>query len=196
MTWDLARGEEFLPHTSLTELKRLMKAETKAKPRLRLLIALHRKQGKPLDEITEACSVSRSTVHATLQRFQERGVTAAHAAKKEGRPPQLSIKQRKQLVRELERGPAHNRNGLWTTKEVRELIHKKFGVTYAPQHVWRILIASGLSLQKPRLHHYKAATLEEQAKFKKKRGVSPLTTAKRVLSWPAKTKPRSASSLA
>ena len=194
MVWNLARGEEFLPHTSLVELKRLVAAEKEAKPHLRLLIALHRKQGKAIDEIVDSCAASKSTVDTVLHRFVERGVTAAHAAKKDGRPSRLSLKQRKQLVRELERGPAHNRNGLWTTKEVRELIRKRFGVTYAPQHAWRILVACGFSLQKPRLHHYKAATLEEQEAFKKKRGASRDTTGKKVLSWPARTRPRSASS--
>ncbi len=191
MPWDLARGEEFLPRTSLSELKRLMRTEHEAKPRLRLLIALHRKQGKPLDEIAEACGVPRRTVHGTIERFQERGVAAAHAAKKDGRPPRLSPGQRRALVRELERGPAHNPAGLWTTKQVRELIRKKFGVAYAPQHVWRILKACGFALLRPRPRHYKAANRIEMERFKKKRGASQVITADTVLSWPAKTKRRS-----
>lgn len=191
MSWDLARGEEFLSRTSLSELKRLMQAEHEAKPRLRLLIALHRKQGKSLDYIAEACGVPRRTVHGTIERFQERGVTAAHAAKKEGRPPQLSLKQRKQLVRELERGPAHNPSRLWTTKQVRELIRKKFGVAYAPQHVWRILKACGFALLRPRPRHHNAATRLEMERFKKKQAASPTRTAAKVLSWPAKTKQHS-----
>lgn len=170
-----------------------MKAEHEAKPRLRLLIALHRKQGKPIDEIAEACGVPRRTVHGTLERFQERGVEAAHAVKQDGRPPQLSIKQRRFLVRELERGPAHNRTGLWTTKQVRELIRKKFDIEYAPQHVWRILKACGFALLQPRPRHHKAASRIEMERFKKKRGASRTSTVGAALSWPAKTKPRSAS---
>ena len=188
MSWDLARGEEFLPRTSLSELKQLMRAEHDAKPRLRLLIALHRKQGRPLDEIAEACGVPRRTVHGTLGRFQERGVAAAHAAKKDGRPPRLTSQQRRVLVRELERGPAHNHAGLWTTKQVRELVRKRFGIAYAPQHVWRILKACGFALLRPRPRHHKAVSRVEMERFKKKLGASPTRTDARVLSWPAKTR--------
>lgn len=191
MSWDLARGEAFLSRVSLVELKQRVATERSAKPRLRLLIALHRKQGKPLDEIAESCAISRSTAQAVLQRFQERGVAAAHAVKQDGRPPQLSLKQRRVLVRELERGPAHNPAGLWTTKEVRELIRKKFGVAYAPQHVWRILKACGFALLRPRPRHHKAANRIEMERFKKKQDASLTRTADAVLSWPAKTKRRS-----
>lgn len=194
MSWDLPRGEEFLPHTSPSELKQLMAAQTKARPRLWLLIAWHRKKGESVDSIAEACAVPKSTADTVLHRFAERGLTAAQPVKQEGRPPLLTLRQRKRLLTELEKGPSHNPSGLWTTKEVRELIRKRFGVAYAPQHVWRILVACGFSLQKPRLHHYKAASLEEQEAFKKKRGVWPRSTARKVLLWPAKTRPRSVSS--
>mgnify|MGYP001591030616 FL=1 len=194
MTWNLARGEDFLPRTSLSELKLLMKAETKAKPRLRLLIAAHRKQGKPLDGIAEACGVARRTVHGTLERFQKHGVTAAYAVKQEGRPPRLTVKQRKLLVHELERGPAYNHFGLWTTRQVRELIRKKFGINYAPQHVWRILINCGFSLQRPRKRHHKAALPEEMERFKKKRAGKHAITEKKGLSWAHRMRPPSVSS--
>lgn len=196
MNWDLPRGEAFLPSTSLSELKRLMSAEEKARPRLRLLIAWHRKKGESVDAIVEACAVPKSTVDTVLHRFVERGVTAATPVKQEGRPPCLTFSQRKQLAKSLERGPVHNPRGLWTTKEVREFIRKQFGVSFAPQHVWRILKASGYSMRVPRLRNFKAATPEEQAAFKKKRVASQRTTARKVLSWPAKTRPRSASSRA
>lgn len=191
MNWNLSRGEDFLPHNSLSEIKRLMKAETKAKPRLRLLIALHRKQGKPIDEIAEACSVPRRTVHGTLERFQEHGISAAHAVKQEGRPPHLSKRQREQLIKILDKGNPRTPSHLWTSKEVLSLIKKKFGVTYSPQHVWRLLIACGFSLQQPRPRHYKSPGKEVHDAFKKKRVASRVTTERNVLSWAAKMKPLS-----
>ncbi len=188
MTWNLARSEEFLPHTSLTELKQLMRTETNAKPRLRLLIAVHRKQGKSIDEIAEACSVPRRTAHGTIQRFQERGVTASNAAKKEGRTPRLSKKQRTHLLALLEKGNPRTPSRLWTSKEVLNLIKRKFNVTYTPQHVWRLLIACGFSLLVPRPRHYKSPGKEVHDAFKKKRGASRATTERKVLSWAAKMK--------
>ncbi|MFH1106723.1 MAG: winged helix-turn-helix domain-containing protein [Candidatus Micrarchaeota archaeon] len=191
MSWNLARGEDFLPNTSLSELKRLMRAETKAKPRLRLLIAVHRKQGKPLDEIAEACDTPRRTIHGTIQRFQERGVAASNAAEKKGRPPHLSKRQRLRLLKVLEKGNPRAPSRLWTSKEVLALIKKKFGVSYTPQHVWRLLDACGFSLLVPRPRHYKSPGEEVHDAFKKKHSLSRGTIGKKVLLWAARMKPRS-----
>ena len=188
MTWNLTRGEAFLPNTSLVALKQKMRAETKTKPRLRLLIAVHRKQGKPLDEIADASGMKRRTVHAILQRFQKKGIAAAHALKQDGRPPHLTKKQRIRLLTLLEKGNPRTPSRLWTSKEVLSLIQKKFGVSYTPQHVWKLLVTCGFSLQVPRPRHYKSPGKEVHEAFKKKRDASPRITARKVLSWAAKTK--------
>lgn len=194
MTWNLARGEAFLPHVSLQELKRSMAAETNAKSKLRWLIAIHRKQGKTMDAVAEACAAPKPTVQSVLHRFQDKGKRAAHAVKQDGRPPQLSKRQRLLLAKLLERGNGRAPSRLWTSKEVLALIKKKFGVTYTPQHVWRLLVACGFSLIQPRPRHYKSPSKEEQDAFKKKRGVSRGTTGKKVLLCAARMKPRLGSS--
>src|SRR3989338_8259934 len=152
MTWNLARGEEFLPRTSPSELKRLMQVEPEAKPRLRFLIALHRKQGKSLDEITEACAVPRRTVHGTIQRFRDRGLKAAHDAEKEGRPKRLSSKQLAQLKSQLLHSPKANgfSENFWTTRMVIKLVEREYGVSYTPQWMWTLLRKLGFSSKKPR----------------------------------------------
>ncbi len=38
---------------------------------------------------------------------------------------------------------------LWTTRRVAELIRKRVGVDYHPNHLWRLLQALGWSCQKP-----------------------------------------------
>lgn len=191
MSWNLLRGNSFLPDVSLHELKRKMATENNAKSKVRFLIAIHRKQGYSLDEISEACAVLRSTVAAVLQRFQERGVTAAHAVKQKGRPPQLTKKQRALLLQTLQKGNPRTPSKLWTSKEVLDLIKRKFKVNYSPQHVWRLLIACGFSLLQPRPRHYKSPGKEVHDKFKKKRVALPSTTRKKVLLWAVKMKQRS-----
>src|SRR3989338_3376545 len=145
MTWNLARGEEFLPRTSPSELKRLMQVEPEAKPRLRFLIALHRKQGKSLDEIAEACAVPRRTVHGTIERFRDRGLNAAHDAKKEGRPKRLTQKQLKKLRKQLLRSPKASgfTENFWTTRMVIKLVEREFDVSYTPQWMWTLLCKLG-----------------------------------------------------
>ena len=171
MTWDLPRGEEFLPRTSLSELKRRMEAEHEAKPRLRLLIASHRKRGKSLDEIVEACGVPRRTVHGTLERFVENGLSAAHAVKQSGRPKRLNAVQLRSLRARLLRSPQKSgfREGFWSTRMVLALVGRKYGVAYTREHMTRVLAKLGFSYKKPRPTNPRRASDEEVAAFKKKR---------------------------
>jgi len=166
--WNLPRGEDFLPQSSIGELKSLYAKESKTKPKLRLLCAIHRKQGESLDDIVDRTQMKRRTVHETLRRFVERGVSGKDSIKQDGRPCRLTKKQRKQLVGVLERGPPNNPSGLWTTKEVRKLIHKQYGVKYTHQHVWEILAVAGFSLQTPRPRNYKSPDEAEIERFKKR----------------------------
>jgi len=190
MSWNLARGETFLPYVSIQELKQCMVAETNAKAKLRWLVAIHRKEGKSMDAIAESCALTKSTIQGILHRFKEKGKDAALAIKQEGRPPILSKKQREQLLIILEKGNLHAPSRLWTSKEVLGLIRKKFNVVYTPQHVWRLLTSCGFSLIQPRPRHYKAPSKEEQMLFKKKAGKLPTTTGKKDLLWAQRTKQR------
>ena len=164
--WNLPKGNEFLPKTTLGELETLYAAEKKAKPKTRLLCAIHRKKGASIDDIAEITNQKRATVHTTLRRFQTRGPNAKDAKKQTGRPAFLTIRQRRELIKQLEQGPPQNRTGLWSTKEVKEYIHKKYGVTYTNVHVWELLKALGFSLQRPR--HRKDPDEAEIDRFKKK----------------------------
>ena len=189
--WDLARGEDFLSDFSINHLHRSYFLEKDAKAKLRLLCAVHRKNGKSLDEIAIILNRPRRTIHSWLTRFQEKGINAKNSVKQSGRPPTLSVSQRKRLIRDLEHGPLHNPNGLWTTKEVKDLLKKKYFVDFVNQHVWRILIASGFSLQRPRKQHYLRPKKAELNRFKKKRKEKSGNIARKDLSLVAKTKQHS-----
>ena len=168
MTWNLPRGEDFLPRTSLSEIKQKMQAEHQAKPRLRFLIALHRKQGKAIDEIVEACGVPRRTVHGTLERFTKNGITAAHAVKQTGRPKRLQPKHLRDLKKRLLRSPQQNgfRESFWTTRMILELVKRFYGATYDVSHLRRLLHALGFSYKKPRPTNPRRASDEDIADFK------------------------------
>lgn len=186
--WNLPKGKDFLQATSVKKLEQCYEKEKNAKSKVRLLCAINRKRGKSIDEIAYMTSLPRRTVHGCLHRFTQRGLSAHKSVKQSGRPPQLTTSQRRKLFCELERGPPHNPSGLWSTKEVRELIQKKFLVKYAPQHVWRLLVTCGFSLQRPRPHHYKAASPDEIIRFKKKRDAKQLLIERKDLLWALKTK--------
>lgn len=166
--WNLPKGEDFLPRVDIEELRKLYHKEKEAKPKLRLLCVIHRKEGSSLDEIVSYTNMKRRTVHDTLRRFMDRGIDAKDSKKRSGRPSKLSEKQRKRLIARLERGPPYNRNGLWTTKEVREIIRKEYGVKYTHAHVWELLKTAGFSIQRPRPRNYNRPPDEEIKRFKKR----------------------------
>lgn len=181
--WTLMKGKAFLPETSLRQIRLLYDVEKNAKSKLRLLAAVHRKNGKSIDEIAYLLSKSRRTIHGWLTRFQERGINGKDSIKQSGRPATMTLKQRKSLVKELEHGPPHNPSGLWTTKDIKKLLKRKYHVEFVSQHVWRLLVSLGFSMQRPRKRHYQRPSDEEIAQFKKKLDEKHSITARKDLLW-------------
>lgn len=191
--WQLPKGKEFLPNKSIQQLQKLYDREPNAKAKIRLLSALHRKKGESIDGISYLISKNRRTVHSWLVRFNVRGIEAKDSIKQPGRIPTLTIKQRQKLIKILERGPPHNQSGLWSSKEVRGILTKKFNRTYVKQHIWRLLVSLGFSMQRPRKRHYRRPDDKEIARFKKKLDERPSTTVRKDLLWARKMRPPSAS---
>lgn len=189
--WNLPKGNDFLLGISSRRLQKLYDAEKNAKAKIRLLSALHRKKGKSIDDISYLLLKNRRTIHSWLVRFNERGIEGKDSKKAPGKIPTLTVMQRQKLVKILERGPPYNPTGLWSTKEVRDLITKKFKQTYVKQHVWRMLVSLGFSMQRPRKRHYKKPSDEEIRQFKKKLDEKQDITVRKDLLWAHKMKQHS-----
>lgn len=187
--WSLPNGANFLPEVSTNRLRSMYAAEQHPKSKLRLLAATHRRAGKSIDEIAYMLSKPRRTVHGWLTRFAERGITAKDAIRQPGRPSQLTLAQRRQLVKDLEHGPPHNTTGLWSTKDVQELLRRKYKVVFVKQHVWRMLDQLGFSMLRPRKAHHRKADAATIAAFKKKRADWCESTDDKDLSSQPRTKP-------
>lgn len=166
--WELAKGKEFLSNISVKKLQKMYDKEKDVKSKLRLLSAVHRKRGKSMDEIAYILSKPRRTIHGWLTRFQKRGLSGKDSIKQSGRPATLTLTQQKNLIKDLERGPPHNPTGLWSTKELKDLLKRKYYVEFVNQHVWRLLVSLGFSMQRPRKQHYRKPSEEEITQFKKK----------------------------
>ena len=192
--WKLTKGDKFLPTISLKKLQKMYDKEKSAKSKLRLLTAVHRKRGKSIDEIAYILSKSRRTIHGWLTRFQKRGISGKDSIKQSGRPATLTLTQRKNLVKDLERGPPHNISGLWSTKELRNLLKRKYCVEFVNQHVWRLLVSLGFSMQRPRKRHYQRVSDEEIIQFKKKRDEKQNIIERKDLLWARKMRPHLVSS--
>ena len=187
--WKLTKGKDFLYEISLQKLKMVYNKEQNVKAKLRLLAAIHRKKGKSIEYICEQLERPKTTIHRWLNNFQNNGLKAKDSIKQRGRLPLLTLKQRASLLKELEHGPPHNPTGLWSTKEVKNLLKRKYGLSFVNQHIWRIIIGLGFSLQRPRKKHYKSASETEITEFKKKLNEKQNITERKDLLWAHKMKP-------
>lgn len=118
--------------------------------RRRRAVELLRK-GWTLSAIAARLGCSAGSVFLWRARFRARGDAGLDAKPVPGRPPKLTPRQRETLSRVLLRGPLRlgYTTELWTTRRVAEVIRQQFGVTYHPNHLWRLLQALGWSCQKP-----------------------------------------------
>ena len=153
---------------------------------------MHRKNGKSIDEITYLLSKPRRTIHGWLIRFQTRGIIAKDSIKQPGRKATLTYQQRLNILKDLERGPPHNPTGLWSTKELKDLLKRKYQVEFVNQHVWRLLVSLGFSMQRPRKQHYQKPSNEDIVQFKKKLDEKRDITVRKDLLWAHRMKQPSA----
>lgn len=107
---------------------------------------------KPLQEIARLFGVDLSSVKRWKRAWKAGGVAALAAKPHPPRATKLSEKHKRQLVDLLTAGPlaAGFRTDLWTCGRVAQLVRKRFGVSYHPDHLGRIMHDLGFSPQKPR----------------------------------------------
>jgi transposase len=162
------KGVDFLPKISLKRLEKLYDSEKNAKSKIRLQCAILRKNGETQENISRVTRIPTTTVSDILNRFEKKGIDAKDAVKQNGQPSRLSSKDIKKLDKMLSKKPLDQ--GLpfvvWTTKLVKYLIKKKFGVSYVSMQIHRILKKIKFSMQKQRPEHIKT-NKEIQRQFKK-----------------------------
>ncbi len=108
-------------------------------------------EGSDVGEVAELVGASVSSVKRWRQAVEKGGLDVLKAKPHPGPTPRLNAKQKQQLVKILLAGPlkAGYCNDLWTCPRVAEVIAKRFGVSYHPDHVWKILRSLGWTCQKP-----------------------------------------------
>lgn len=105
---------------------------------------------RPVD-VAAALDVDRRSVRRWKAAVQRDGTSAIEARTASGRPPKLNARQKLQLERLLLKGAqtAGFPTELWTCPRVVQLIESRFGVSYHPDHVSRLLHGLGWSPQRP-----------------------------------------------
>ena len=109
------------------------------------------KQGLSLSAVAQKVGSSVSSVFLWRQQYKKKGAEGLVSKPTPGRPPKLSSRQKTMLVKRLLAGPmaAGFATELWTTRRIAEVIGRRFGVLYHPNHIWRLLVGLGWSCQKP-----------------------------------------------
>ena len=104
----------------------------------------------PVHVVADRLGVDRRSVRR-WKRTHRQGRVGLRARPASGRPPKLSIVQRRRLARLVVAGPeaAGDRSNLWTCRRIVDLIRAHFDVVYHPDHVGRLLRACGFSPQRP-----------------------------------------------
>jgi len=132
-------------------------------------------KGKDASAVAKQVGVSVSSVLRWKRTYEESGPGGLASRPVPGRPSKLSDKQRKDLVKVLEAGPRAMGydTDIWTSRLVREVIEKKFKVTYHANYIWRILAGLGWSYQKRARRAKAKAKGRAKGKAKPKKKAQP-----------------------
>jgi transposase len=107
--------------------------------------------GKTPAQVAALLGASHSSVKKWKAALARGGNEALAAKPPPPRPTKLSDAQKSQLVKILLRGPLASGypTDLWTCRRVAQVVQKRFGVSYHPDHLGRILHDLGFTPQKP-----------------------------------------------
>ncbi|MHB1391025.1 MAG: IS630 family transposase [Thermoleophilia bacterium] len=107
--------------------------------------------GKQPVEVARAVGVDRRSVRRWQAAYRQEGEEALKAKPASGRPPKLAPGELDALREALLEGArsAGYPTDLWTCPRVADLIQRRFGVSYHPDHIGRLLRSLGFSPQKP-----------------------------------------------
>ena len=109
--------------------------------------------GESLRTVADRFGVNLSSVKRWKRDWLEGGVEALSAKPHPGGASKLTERQRDELVDLVVAGPlaAGFKTDLWTCERIAALIRERFGVSYHPGHLARMLHELGFSPQKPRV---------------------------------------------
>ena len=135
---------------SVEELNRKIKTvEKDVKILKRLYFVKFRYDGDSVDKASEKVGVTKRIGYIWQGRWNKNGYEGIIPRYAGGRPSKLTQQQKNELRQLL------NQNESWTTKEVKELILKKFNADYTLKQIYIILRDIGMNFGKPYQRDYR-----------------------------------------
>jgi len=141
---------QIVKHMTVNDLtKQIKKLEKDTMVLQRLFFIKYRYEGKSVEEAAKLVGASKNTGYLWQERWNNDGYNGLSPQFAGGRPSYLSDQQKDKLKVLLEK------KDNWTTKEVQELISKRFGVKYTQKQIRIILRKFGMNYAKPYHHDYR-----------------------------------------
>jgi transposase len=141
-----------IQQNSLQFLKIKYHEENDAKVKQRLQIIIHLKGGKKQREVSDLLDLSVGIVPYWKSRFDKSGIDGLKDKKGRGRKAMLSTKDKKRVLKEVNRGikiqDGYKRG--YKTKDIAEMIRNLFGIVYTARHIRRLMHRQGYALKVPR----------------------------------------------
>ena len=135
-------------------LRKLAKAETNTRVARRLLAIANALSGMSRKEAAEAAGMDRQTLRDWGIRYNAHGPEGLDDCWGDGRPPRLEPKEQAELIRIVLQGP-DPKSGLsaFTREDLVRICEARFGKTFHPASLGRLLKRLGFSRQKARPSH-------------------------------------------
>lgn len=135
---------------SAEELNRRIKTiEKDVKILKRLYFIKFRYDGDSVERAAEKIGVTKRIGYIWQKRWNEKGYDGIIPRYAGGRPSKLSQQQKNELWQLLKQKEN------WTTKDVRDLVSKRFNVEYTLKQIYIILRDMGMNFAKPYPHDYR-----------------------------------------
>lgn len=135
---------------SAEELNRRIKTiEKDVKILKRLYFIKFRYDGDSVERAAEKIGVTKRIGYIWQKRWNEKGYDGIIPRYAGGRPSKLSQQQKNELLQLLKQKEN------WTTKDVRDLVSKRFNVEYTLKQIYIILRDMGMNFAKPYPHDYR-----------------------------------------
>ena len=154
-------------------LRKLAKAEADTRVARRLLGIANALSGMSRKEAAEAAGMDRQTLRDWVIRYNAHGVDGLQDCGRDGRPPRLDLQEQAELIRIVLAGPDPETDGIsaYTREDLVRMCETRFGKSFHPSSMGRLLKRLGFSRQKARPSHPKKDAAEAEA-FKKSPGAA------------------------
>ena len=171
-----AKGLPIRGDVPAAELRRLARRETDRAAAARMRAIAGASEGLPRAGAARLAGVGRQAPRDAVLRYNAEGLAGLHDRPRSGRRPRLDEDKRAALRRLVLDGPEVEATGLsaWTLAGLCREVEERWGVSYHPGHMGKLMRRLGLSRQKARPSHPKADAAARDAFAKG--GCRPLWT--------------------